>query len=369
MNFIRKYILFPRRFGFSPYLWLLWLLLPLAQLFPYRQLQDWIALMLLIIFVWFYRNSWTVTAWESFWLIGQYLITLILIYLQGMFSLFLFTAWVVGSLPISKAKFKRYLLIYYLAVAWGILLVFSQGYLVKNYWNGVEIVLFLFIVLSPFGGRSVRNTYLRSGILKQQNKRYEMLIRRGERERIARDLHDNLGQVFATITLKAELAQKLLNKKPAAVHQQLAEIQATARDNLSLVREIVTDLRQITLTEALVNLTDKLAGLKISLWTSQEELAQQWPLAVQETIAAILQEAMTNVMQYSQANTVWVTFAQTHQQALVTITDDGKGFKQVRTGAHGIMGMKERTQQLQGEFLITSNHQGTTIKLTLPLKE
>ncbi|MCO6543308.1 MAG: sensor histidine kinase [Lactobacillus sp.] len=227
----------------------------------------------------------------------------------------------------------------------------------------------LFIIYYILGGRSIRNNYVRSGILKQQNKRYEMLIRRGERDRIARDLHDTLGQSFATITLKAELAQKLLQRNPDKVNQQLIEIQTASRSNLTLVREIVTNLRKLTLTEVLVNLTDKLRGLKINLITEQEELVQKWPLVVQETIAAILQEALTNVMQYSQASEVHVSFKQTQQQALVVINDDGIGFGQIRPGAHGILGMRERISQLQGNFAINSTNHGTTIKLNLPLKE
>lgn len=66
----------------------------------------------------------------------------------------------------------------------------------------------VFIILSPLGGQSVWNTYLRSGILKQQEQRYELLIRRQERDRIPHNLHDSLGQAFATITIQADLTQK-----------------------------------------------------------------------------------------------------------------------------------------------------------------
>ena len=196
-----------------------------------------------------------------------------------------------------------------------------------------------------------------------------MLIRRGERNRIARDLHDNLGQSFATITLKADLAQKLLERDLTSVKQQLTEIQTASRQNLTLVREIVSDLRQVTLTETLVSLTDKLSDLKISLITKNEQLAQKWPVVIQETIAAVLQEAITNVMQYSRADEVHIVFSQISQQALVTISDNGHGFKKIRAGAHGIVGMKERVHQIQGDFVIRSNRHGTEIQLILPLKE
>ncbi|MBA1394718.1 histidine kinase, partial [Lactobacillus sp. XV13L] len=169
-----------------------------------------------------------------------------------------------------KKLFRQYVVTYYAFVAAGLLLLVRQvpltvlaTFITSSHHGDLitSLVFLLFVLLSPLGGRSIRNTYVRSGILKQQNKRYEMLIRRGERDRIARDLHDTLGQSFATITLKTELACKLLTRDPVAVKQQLVEIQAASRGNLTLVREIVTDLRQVTLTEVLVNLTDKLAGL------------------------------------------------------------------------------------------------------------
>lgn len=372
IDFIRKYILFPSRFGFQPYLWLMWLIIPIVQLFPYQNLKQQLALLGLIVFAWFYRNSWTVTPFINVWLVGQYIIILFLIYFQGMSFLFLFPAWVIGSLPISKAKFHQLLIIYYLAVILGIVTSMQTTNLRYDYLNTnitFQLVFLFFILLSPLGGRSVHNSYLRSNILKKQNQRYEMLIRRGERNRIARDLHDNLGQSFATITLKADLAQKLLERDLTSVKQQLTEIQTASRQNLTLVREIVSDLRQVTLTETLVSLTDKLSDLKISLITKNEQLAQKWPVVIQETIAAVLQEAITNVMQYSRADEVHIVFSQISQQALVTISDNGHGFKKMRSGAHGIMGMKERVHQIQGDFVIRSNRHGTEIQLILPLKE
>ena len=79
IDFIRKYILFPSRFGFQPYLWLMWLIIPIVQLFPYQNLKQQLALLVLIVFAWFYRNSWTVTPFINVWLVGQYIIILFLI--------------------------------------------------------------------------------------------------------------------------------------------------------------------------------------------------------------------------------------------------------------------------------------------------
>ena len=85
-------------------------------------------------------------------------------------------------------------------------------------------------------------------------------MERNERERIARDLHDTLGQSFSMITLKTELAKKLLVKAPEKVAPELDEIEQTSRQNLQLVREIVNNLHEQSLTEVLLAQTRNLAS-------------------------------------------------------------------------------------------------------------
>ena len=64
-------------------------------------------------------------------------------------------------------------------------------------------------IISPLAAKAMNETYRRTYHLSQQNKRLEAIVRQNERDRIAQDLHDNLGQAFSIITLKAELAKEI----------------------------------------------------------------------------------------------------------------------------------------------------------------
>ena len=292
LDFLHKYCLFPRVFGFSPYFWLLWLLVPICQLWPWNSSFKYSQLFLIIVFIWFYRSSYTLSRWSPLWIGGQYLLA-IYFYLNNIgLYFFVFTAWVIGSLPFNKFHFHWYLMIYYIAL---FIALASKIGLTQFHWpasssaRAFSVIFMVFIILSPLGGRSVRNTYLRSGILKQQKQRYELLIRRQERDRIARDLHDSLGQAFTTITIQADLTQKILTQNPTEAKKQLTDIKKSAQQNLNLVRQIVTNMRTLSLPETLIKLTDKLQEFKISLITENENLSKTWPKKIQQTIAAVIQ--------------------------------------------------------------------------------
>lgn len=233
-----------------------------------------------------------------------------------------------------------------------------------NVGNG--LVMMLFEILSPLGGKSISNSYRRSQELRAQNSRYADVIKRGERERIARDLHDTLGQSFSTITVKAELASKLLEKKPDQVPAELKEIAAASRNNLQLVRQIVTGLRQLSIAEMMIEVADSLKASQIDLETINEEMTNSWPAKTQNVVAEVLREAVTNVINYSHANQLWVTFDEVNNNYQVEITDNGVGYGEVRKNAHGISGMKERATIAGGHLETKTGRNGTAIKLTLP---
>lgn len=372
LDFLHKYCLFPRVFGFSPYFWLLWLLVPICQLWPWNSSFKYSQLFLIIVFIWFYRSSYTLSRWSPLWIGGQYLLA-IYFYLNNIgLYFFVFTAWVIGSLPFNKFHFHWYLMIYYIAL---FIALAGKVVLTQFHWpasssaRAFSVIFMFFIILSPLGGRSIRNTYLRSGILKQQKQRYELLIRRQERDRIARDLHDSLGQAFTTITIQAELTQKILTQNPTEAKKQLTDIKKSAQQNLNLVRQIVTNMRTLSLPETLIKLTDKLQEFKISLITENENLSKTWPKKIQQTIAAVIQEAITNTLQYGQAQEVRISFFEEQAQARIIIVDDGQGFEKIHPGAHGIQGMQERVAKSSGTFQIHSSHHGTKIDFSLPLLE
>jgi len=179
------------------------------------------------------------------------------------------------------------------------------------------------------------------------------MIKQNERQRIARDLHDNLGQSFSMITLKAEYARKLLAKKPDAVPEQLLEIEQASRQNLKMVREIVAGLRQVTVAEELINQERNLSVAGILLLTKNEDQLEGIPQQNQQVLAQCLHEAVTNIIRYSQATECYVVFNRTATTFQMQIEDNGRGLKsEDQYKSHGIVGMRERLKTIDGELMV-----------------
>lgn len=92
LDFFHKYCLFPRVFGFNPYFWMLWLFVPICQLWPWNSYFQYSQLFLIIVFILFYRNSYTLSRWSPLWIGSQYLLA-IYFYLNNIgLYFFVFTA-------------------------------------------------------------------------------------------------------------------------------------------------------------------------------------------------------------------------------------------------------------------------------------
>ncbi|WP_269458947.1 sensor histidine kinase [Latilactobacillus sakei] len=184
---------------------------------------------------------------------------------------------------------------------------------------------------------------------------------------MARDLHDNLGQSFSMITLKAGYARKLLAKKPDAVPEQLLAIEQASRQNLKMVRDIMAGLRQTTIAEELINQERNLSVAGIILLTKDENQIEGLPQSNQQVLAQCLHEAVTNIIRYSHATECYVTFAQSATTFQMTIQDNGRGLKKAdQFKSHGMAGMRERLEVIQGELTVDGRH-GTTLTLTMPI--
>ena len=369
MKFLKDYILFPKRFGVYPYFWLLWITFPAMEIWPFNSIKKIVATLFLLTFLLFYRNGFLVTKYLSVWIYGQYAIAIILTITYQWQYLLLFTAWEIGSLPITQRLFYRYLIAYYVTVfltVGSVIYLYHVNVFDLKGSSSVNFIMVLFELFSPLAAKSISNSYRRTQELRMQNSRYADLIKRGERERIARDLHDTLGQSFSTITIKAELASKLLEKKPEQVKTELNQIAEASRNNLQVVREIVTGLRQLSISEMMIELTDSFDPANIMMDSEGEEAAQSWPAKVQTVIAEVLREAGTNIINYSHARNVQVSFKEESDTYIALIADNGIGIGTVRKNAHGISGMKERVGIAGGKIEIQTSKKGTTIYIALP---
>ena len=96
------------------------------------------------------------------------------------------------------------------------------------------------------------------------------LVKQEERQRIARDLHDTLGQKLSLIGLKSDLARKLVYKDPEQAKSELKDVQQTARTALNEVRKMVANMRGIRLKDELLRIDSSLLRLKLILFVNRK---------------------------------------------------------------------------------------------------
>jgi two-component system, NarL family, sensor histidine kinase DesK len=201
--------------------------------------------------------------------------------------------------------------------------------------------------------------------LRKANEEIENLAKVAERERIARDLHDVLGHTLSVITLKSELAGKLVDRDPQRAEKEIREVEQISRQALSDVRDAIRGYRSQGLVAELAQAKTTLetAGL-----TVQCDAATTVKLpAVQESVLSLaVREAVTNVVRHAQARTCRMRLEQKNGSCKFEIHDDGCGSSNGE--GNGLRGMRERVEMLGGT-LDRSTEAGTTITITLPLKE
>ncbi|PMD70311.1 sensor histidine kinase [Companilactobacillus nuruki] len=370
-TFVQKHILFPKRLGFMPYFWVFSLFLMAGQLLAQEPHFNWLHLILIIIFLKFYHDGYWINQylWLDIFVQLAIAIYFTVTFPDGGGTFFIYTAWEIGSLPLKSKKFFQYYFIFLIASLGCIATFVIFNPLMDKYGIFGMIITLTFTIGSPLAARSVANSYRRSFQTRQNNKRLESIIKQNERDRIAKDLHDNIGQSFSIITLKAELASKLIDKDPQKAQQQLQDISKTSREDLNLVRKIVADLNEKTIASAMIEEENNLQLAGIHQNSINEEISTNWPKSIQHVLAAVIKEASTNVIRYSKANTMKLTFEEDQDNYLLEIKDDGIGFqKSDNHQTFGLVGMRTRLNAINGKIEIESNH-GVSLKISVPKKE
>jgi two-component system sensor histidine kinase DesK len=169
-----------------------------------------------------------------------------------------------------------------------------------------------------------------------------------ERLRIARDLHDLLGHSLSVITLKSELAAKLLEHDPRRAAVELADVQAVGRQALAEVREAVQGYRQVALADELVGARTALSAAGIAC--EFDDAPAELPAEVEEVLAWAVREGTTNVVRHSGAGHCAVRIRDAAGEATVEIEDDGTSAPAEPQAGSGLAGLAERAARLRGRL-------------------
>jgi signal transduction histidine kinase len=200
-----------------------------------------------------------------------------------------------------------------------------------------------------------------------------------ERTRLARELHDTIGQSLTAIIMTTAAVEKNLPPDFASGKEQLAGVRAVARQALQDLRNLIFDLRpdildDLGLTLAVRNQAKKYleaAGVQVRFRMAiTDELSPE----VEITVFRVVQEAITNIFRHAEATEVYISLTNKSGRLIVRVEDDGRGFDpaQVMKGQRhcwGLHGMKERINLLGGKFYVGSRPgSGTLVMAEVPLE-
>lgn len=203
--------------------------------------------------------------------------------------------------------------------------------------------------------------------------RYLQTAREDERNRLARNLHDELGSLLTSAKLDAaRIRSRLVGTAPEAV-ERLAHLVQTLNQSIALGRSIIEDLRPSTLGNL---------GMAATLEILVREYGEQSNIAVECALSPVtldanaelmvyrlVQEAITNISKYARASHVWVSLGARGGRVEVSVRDDGVGFDTAApaSSGFGLLGMRFRVEAEGGRLTVVSAPgQGTRVVVTLP---
>ncbi|MFK0311849.1 PAS domain S-box protein [Pseudomonas sp. NPDC090233] len=201
-------------------------------------------------------------------------------------------------------------------------------------------------------------------------------VREEEKARIAREVHDELGQMLTVLKLEVSMCELAFAELDPGLHERLASMKRLIAQLFQLVRDVATALRPPILDAGIASAIE---------WQARRfETRTQIPCLVQvpDNLPAlsdakatglfrILQEALTNVMRHAQAHSVEIELVREGEKLRMTISDDGSGFclDQPRPTSFGLVGVRERVLMLGGSMALYSEPgEGTSLSVTIALE-
>jgi len=206
--------------------------------------------------------------------------------------------------------------------------------------------------------------------------------REEERRRLARRIHDELGQLLTGLSLNLKLCQQAVPDDLQTVHAYLAKTNALVRHTIEQAHGLITQLRPPVLDDyGLVaalrdELNDRLAPAGIETHMDTEGNLEALPAEVTTAVFRIIQEALINVIRHANAGHVYLRLQQRTNEVTAVVEDDGVGLPDQSANDPngpqplGILGMQERADALGGRLEVTHRQpRGTRVALWLPLGE
>ncbi|WP_260870902.1 sensor histidine kinase [Paenibacillus xylanexedens] len=361
--------IFYKNTGLNPYVWLVFFILPFYYISQYSKLWTMVTgIVIILVFFVCYLLAFITKGWQVYMWIGLLIaisITMTIAYDYAYFSLFL--AFFIGNIKNKAGFFTLYsvnLGASFLTINYGFI---NQSSLLVSQFPFVFISLMASILL-PISTYNKNKTEQLEGQLENANKRLDDLVKMEERQRIARDLHDTLGQKLSLIGLKTDLAKRLLRSNPDQAEIELNDLRQTASTALKEVREMVTTMRGTQLVDELFRAEQILKAASIEFRLEGNPKLQDTSQLNENVLGMCLKEAVTNVVKHSQATVCTITIKETQSDNILTVQDNGVGIERTRNKDRrgtGILGMKERLEFVNGCLDLRSGADKTDTQLVI----
>jgi signal transduction histidine kinase len=200
-----------------------------------------------------------------------------------------------------------------------------------------------------------------------------------ERTRIARELHDIVSHSISVVTIQTQAVRRRLGPDHAKEAEDLAAVEATAREALAEMRRLFGVLRSNGETASLTpqpglheldRLVSQVRGSGLDVEMRVEGEMCELPPGVDLAAYRIVQEALTNALRHSGAELARVVLRYSPTRLDIEVEDDGRGLASVTTGGHGLVGVRERVALYDGTVEIGAGTMGgVRLAASLPLRE
>lgn len=348
---------------YAAYVWLAYLSIFFVSLYAYRQGDYAIALSVVgtLSFLFFYFRGYWSNATRIIWDITAIaFIGSVMGYITPGASVFFVFA---GAFCCRLGSAKKALYALVILTIW--IALFSWFYSLHPFFY-VPAAGFMWMI----GGINIYQFEmdLKKKQLKLSQEEIRTLAKTAERERIARDLHDLIGHTFSVITLKAELAGKLIDKNQDKARIEIKDLENISRDALKQVREVVSGYRTSDLNTELAHAKYVLESnyIRFDYHYEEMDLAE----TIDKELAIVLKELVTNILKHANADLVSAKIYQQGEQVIMCVEDNGVGFSaDKKAGSNqsgfGLKGIQERAEKLSGRLSITSDT-GAKFELSVP---
>jgi two-component system, NarL family, sensor histidine kinase DesK len=358
----------PRRWGLAfAGIWLFYLLSPLSAAWALRdEARGWVGIVATLLFAAIYLGVFVRMRWRRTFapfrapLEPAQGLAVVLV----MVALAIVMCWAIGQTGDAAAVYIAVTCVMCLQTRWAwlaSLTVALSTYAATLWvpgWHRDEGILFgtLVATLAIWGITQAINRNIEVLSVREENAR---LALDDERNRFARDLHDILGHSLTVITVKAELANRLVDVDLDRARAELEDLERLSRDALADVRRAVEGYRELTLPGELARARTALSAAEIDadLPNSTDDV----PTDRRELFAWTVREGITNVIRHSGATRCSVVLG----EHAVEVRDDGRGPADTGAG-HGLTGLRERAAALGGTVVTSSLEPGFSLKVIVP---